>query len=63
MCPLCMATLAWMVASAVSTGGAAALALKKNLFNRIVPVELIAAVRGCDDSHPRKQRNQADYSN
>jgi len=52
-----------MVASAVSTGGAAALALKKNLFNRIVPVELIAAVPGCDDSHPRKQRNQADYSN
>jgi hypothetical protein len=55
VCPLCMATLALTVAGVVSTGGAAAIALKKNLFNGVVPVGLIAAVRGCDDSHPRKQ--------
>ena len=73
-----MATLALMVAGAVSTGGAAALVVTKvfhaccevmdspfdlKLFNRVFTVGFIAAVRGCDYSHARKERNEADYSN
>lgn len=30
MCPACLATAAWIAASAVSTGGLAALVLKKS---------------------------------
>jgi hypothetical protein len=34
MCPVCMATAAWIAAAAVSTGGMTALVLKKSVSGK-----------------------------
>ncbi len=34
MCPVCLATVAWMAAGVVSTGGLTALVLKKSITGR-----------------------------
>ncbi len=49
MCPACMVTAALIVGSAISTGGAAAFALKK--FRTKYPAEKISAQRKAKENH------------
>ena len=58
MCPLCIATAAWIVAGATSTGGVSALAVSRLRSKNQI---LISKNRKEGDRHEAEQRDPAEH--